>query len=261
MLNSINILQPPSIYLTDVCLTYRHTPLFHNLNLTIPAGQCVCLLGPSGVGKSTLLRLIANLIIPKDTKIFSANITTSDQLPLTNRIAYMAQQDLLMPWLNVLENVVLGYRLRGSNQLNAKKEQAIFLLNTLGLAKVIKVRPDVLSGGMRQRVALARTLLEEHPVILMDEPFSSLDAISRLRMQDIAAELLRNRTQLLVTHDPLEALRLGHIIYVLSGSPARLRDPIKPHGESPRDPSDTKLLKLQSHLLHELTQADQEFHA
>jgi len=252
---------PPSIYLQNVCLTYQEKPLFQDLNLEIPAGQCVCLLGPSGVGKTTILRLLANLIIEKNTTVFSAKITTSDQRPLHNRIAYMAQQDLLMPWLTVLNNVLIGDRLRGKKSIKDQEKQAINLLKTLGLTDFVYKTPEVLSGGMRQRVALARTLLEEHPIILMDEPFSALDAISRLRMQNLAAQTLQGRTRLLVTHDPLEALRLGDIIYVLSGSPAQLRPAIRPSGTAPRDPADTTLLSLQSHLLSELTLADQAFHA
>jgi putative hydroxymethylpyrimidine transport system ATP-binding protein len=232
--------------------------LFDQFNLAIPAQKCVCLLGPSGVGKSTLLRLIAHLITNTDTKTLNFKITTSDNLPLNNRIAYMAQQDLLMPWLSIIDNVLLGYKLRGGINKNVKNK-ALDLLRKVGLAEIANKRPKILSGGMRQRVALARTLMENHPIILMDEPFSALDAVSRLRLQDFAAELFQAKTVLLVTHDPLEALRISDIIYVLSGKPVKLSQPIIPAGKTPRDPIDPALIKLQAKLLVELTHADQEF--
>jgi putative hydroxymethylpyrimidine transport system ATP-binding protein len=108
---------------------------------------------------------------------------------------------------------------------------------------------------MRQRAALARTLMEDRPVVLMDEPFSALDAITRYRLQDAAAKLLAGRTVMLVTHDPLEALRLGHRIHVMAGRPARLDDALGPSGDPPRDPRDPEILKLQAELLTRLVSA------
>ncbi len=104
------------------------------------------------------------------------------------------------------------------------------------LGDAIHLYPAQLSGGMRQRVALVRTLLEERPIVLMDEPFSSLDVITRLKLQDLAAELLAAKTVLLVTHDPLEALRLADRVYVLHGAPAVLSEPLIPDGPRPRPP-------------------------
>ena len=112
--------------------------------------------------------------------------------------------------------------------------------------------PLMLSGGMRQRVALARTLMENRPVVLMDEPFSALDALTRVHLQTLASHLLRNCTVVLVTHDPWEALRLGHSIYILGGVPAKLGNPICPPGIPPRDTSDSNLSKLSHHLLNQL---------
>ncbi|MBX9945040.1 MAG: ATP-binding cassette domain-containing protein, partial [Reyranella sp.] len=109
-----------------------------------------------------------------------------------------------------------------------------------------------LSGGMRQRVALARTLCEDRAVVLMDEPFAHLDAVTRLELQDLAARLLAGRTVVLVTHDPLEALRLGHQVRVLAGSPLRVGPAIEPPGPLPRDPADPALLALQARLIAEL---------
>ncbi|MEE9209298.1 MAG: ATP-binding cassette domain-containing protein, partial [Kiloniellales bacterium] len=125
----------------------------------------------------------------------------------------------------------------------------------VGLAGREADRPAKLSGGQRQRVALARTLMEGRPVVLMDEPFSALDAITRYEIQALAAELLAARTVLLVTHDPLEALRLGHRVQVMSGVPARLDNPIEPAGAPPRDLEDAGLLALQAELLKRLSRA------
>lgn len=185
-------------------------PLFSGLDLTISAGGWTCLLGPSGVGKSTVLRLLAGL----DTGgRFSGTITADDNKAVAGRIAFMAQTDLLAPWLDVLGNVTLGARLRGER---ADLERARALVERVGLTEHAAKLPASLSGGMRQRVALARVLMEDRPIVLLDEPFAALDARTRAEMQELAFETLEGRTVLLVTHDPAEAVRLGHRIFILS---------------------------------------------
>ena len=164
----------------------------------------------------------------------------------------MAQQDLLLPWLTVRDNIMLGARLRGEAGDPARAGE---LLALVGMQDHGETRPASLSGGMRQRVALARTLMEDRPVILMDEPFSALDAITRHQLQESAAKLLQGRTVLLVTHDPLEALRLGHRIHVMAGRPARLDEALIPEGDTPRDPRDPDLMALQAELLTRLATA------
>ena len=163
----------------------------------------------------------------------------------------MAQQDLLLPWLDARGNVLLGQRLRGQKPDMARAES---LLADLGLAQAVRLRPAAMSGGMRQRVALARTLMEDRPIVLMDEPFAAVDAVTRLRLQSLAAERLAGRTVLLVTHDPLEALRLGHVVHVMTGRPARLSDPIRPPGAPLRPVDDPALLALQGELLRRLAE-------
>jgi putative hydroxymethylpyrimidine transport system ATP-binding protein len=167
----------------------------------------------------------------------------------------MAQRDLLFPWLSVLDNVTLGCRLRGDANPSSSRERALILLNSIGMAANGTDLPDSLSGGMRQRAALARTLMEDRPVVVMDEPFSAVDAITRVRLQNLAARLLGERTVLLVTHDPLEALRLGHRIHVMSGRPATLGEALEPPGAPPRDVDDPAILELQGDLLRRLAEA------
>jgi putative hydroxymethylpyrimidine transport system ATP-binding protein len=226
--------------------------LFESLDLTLAAGKWTCMLGASGVGKSTLLRLIAGLIAG-DSVI---GIACDDGRPLAGRAAYMAQQDLLLPWLSILDNVMLGARLRGGDTKSGPlRDRALELLSLVGLAANQGDIPAMLSGGMRQRAALARTLLEDRPVVLMDEPFSALDAITRIKLQELAAELLRAKTVLLVTHDPLEALRLGHRIHVMSGRPARLEDAMEFAGSPLRDLHDPAVLQGQADLLESLSGA------
>jgi putative hydroxymethylpyrimidine transport system ATP-binding protein len=164
--------------------------------LEVPAGRVTALLGPSGSGKSTLVRLAAGLLaLPP-----GGSVRADDGGPLAGRIAWMAQQDLLVPWRDALGNVTLGAHLRGERPDPARARR---LLAEVGLAEADAAKPPAaLSGGMRQRVALARTLMEDRPVVLMDEPFSAVDAPTRHRLQDLSARLLAGRTVLLVTHDP-----------------------------------------------------------
>jgi putative hydroxymethylpyrimidine transport system ATP-binding protein len=166
----------------------------------------------------------------------------------------MAQSDALLPWLSVLDNCLIGYRLRGKIPKVAR-DRALSLLEDVGLVRRAKDRPGTLSGGMRQRVALVRTLVEDRPVVLMDEPFSALDPPTRLRLGDLAARLLAGRTVLLVTHDPLEALRLGHRVLVLGGRPARPGEPMIPEGPPPRAVDAPTVLAHHAPLLTRLSQA------
>lgn len=234
----------PGLRLEGVALRHGARTIFEDLTLEIPGGQFVVLLGPSGVGKTGLLKMAAGLQKPS-----AGRIGASDGAPLAHRIAYMAQQDLLYPWLRLIDNVMLGARLRGEPSDPAR---AGALLERVGLADRRQALPVELSGGMRQRVAIARTLYEDRPIVLMDEPFAALDSFTRTRIQNLAAELLGGRTVLLITHDPLEACRLGHHLVVLSGHPARLSRPIIVPGAIPREPDDPELLRTQGRLLRTL---------
>ncbi|PHQ72364.1 MAG: ABC transporter ATP-binding protein [Sneathiella sp.] len=226
-------------------LSFDDTIILEDFGLSLPAGQITCLLGPSGVGKSSILKLLAGFI-PLPAK---SAITCDDGHGITNRASYMDQQDLLLPWASSLENVVIGARLRGEipDLTRARK-----LLTEVGLQASSEALPNTLSGGMRQRVALARTLMDDSPIVLMDEPFSALDAITRFRLQDLAARLLKGKTVLLITHDPMEALRLGHVIHVMSGTPVSLSPPLRPEGALPRDPASDALKHHYSEIMANL---------
>lgn len=238
----------PQLELNDLTLTYKQQMLFDNFNLAFEMGLWSSLLGPSGTGKTTILRLLAGLstggVLSKTSRIFSPK----------HEIAYLSQQNCLLPWLTALENVLLGYQLR--SKLNKEiKQQAIELLERVGLADALHKKPTELSGGMQQRVALARTLLENKPIILLDEPFSALDVITKMKLQTLAADLLRDKTVILVTHDPLEALRLSHHIFILAGEPARITKQISLESIPPRHVHEPNLLTLQAELLDELSEA------
>jgi putative hydroxymethylpyrimidine transport system ATP-binding protein len=241
---------PFDIEVKNASLRYADAFLFQDLDFVLPGGAWTCLLGPSGVGKSSLLRLLAGLA-PLDR----GEVRCSDGRALAGRLAWMGQEDNLLPWLSVLGNVTLGARLRGEPPDRATARD---LLARVGLERQADQLPATLSGGQRQRAALARTLMEDRPVVLMDEPFSALDAITRARLQALAATLLAGRTVLLVTHDPLEALRLGHRIQVMTGQPARIEGVIEPAGAPPRDLHDPALLARQGELLAWLADAQDE---
>lgn len=239
------MLKSPAVLVSNASLHYQDKILFDQLNFYLAAGQTTCLLGPSGIGKSRFLQLIAGL------NTTPAHITTCDQKGLIGRLAYMPQTHTLLPWLTILNNVVLGYRLRRNSKpyLQAARE----LLKQLGLGDTINKYPTQLSGGMQQRVALARVLSEKRPIVLMDEPFSALDTITRYQLQELTAHTLKDRTVLLVTHDPLEALRLGHHIAIMSGTPAKINYiRCELNDSPPRSLNNPGLLKWQAKLLHHL---------
>ena len=171
------------VNIRDASLSYGSKPVFTGLNLTLRGGQWTCLLGGSGVGKTSLLRFIAGLNVQTEGSEVSGTAQCQDGLELNQRIAWMAQQDLLLPWFSVLDNVTLGQRLRSPAFRRQKVtpedlEKARDILNRVGLGDKERELPQNLSGGQRQRVALARTLMENRPVVLMDEPFGALDAIT-----------------------------------------------------------------------------------
>lgn len=235
----------PAIVFDDVTFGWDAKPLCERFSLTLRGGKTSALLGRSGTGKSTLLRLTAGLSTPQRGRVSSS---LAGELP--QQIAWMGQRDDLYPWLSVRDNVTLCARLNGQRP---DRKRAEALLAQVELAGLGDARPDSLSGGMRQRVALARTLYQDRPVVLMDEPFATLDVLTKLRLQSLTARLLRDKTLLLVTHDPLEACRLAHDIYLLDGAPLRCRAFPAPDGDVPRAAQDGAVLQAQSQLFQQLS--------
>ena len=218
--------------------------LIRDLALDMPAGQWSCLLGPSGIGKSTIARLIAGLPGPYR---LAGRLAAGDDLPLAGRVALMAQDAQLLPWADLVHNVTIGARLRGTRPDLAR---ARALLTKVGLAGREARHPTELSGCQGQRVALARTLMEDSPLVVMDEPFSALDTVTRLAMQDLAARLLTGRTVILITHDPLEAIRLSDRAWLLGADGAEALD--LPDTATPRDWRAQETLAAQAALLTRL---------
>ncbi len=234
-----------AIALDGICLDFGGKTLFDDFSVSFAAGATTCLLGPSGVGKSTLLRIIAGLQpLPG-----GGTIRSSADRPLAGNIAYMAQDDLLLPWMRVKENIALGTRLRGETVAGERLEA---ILRAVGLEDAADAYPATLSGGMRQRTALARTLIEDKPIILMDEPFSAVDALTRMRLQDMAGTLFAGRTVILVTHDPIEALRLADRIHVLHGNPVQSSLVDTPPGAPVRNPGSREFQHCYAAILERL---------
>lgn len=231
------------IQLRDLSLAYGAEPLLRNLNLDIARGQWVALLGRSGCGKSTLIKAIAGLD-------HGATQQGSITLHGDDGIAYMAQKDALLPWLSILDNVQLRDRLQGSHS-ETTAAQARAMLGKVGLGEHAGKPPYRLSGGQRQRAALARTLMSEASIVLMDEPFSAVDAITRLELQRLAVDLLGDKTVLLITHDPLEAIRLADVIYVMRDG--GISAPFFPADVRPRFAPDAAQPALQAELLAALS--------
>ncbi len=199
---------PPLLRLENASLSFGGKCIFQNISLDLPKNQFSCLLGKTGIGKSSLLRCLAD-ILPEQAS-FQGKIKAQKQ-----GFAWMAQDDLLLPWAKTIKNIVIGAKLR-KEQPDYKRAKE--LLMRLGLSDKQDALPHELSGGERQRVALARTLYEARPIVLMDEPFSRLDALTRRELQLITKNLLREKTVLLVTHDPQEALFMGGDIYIMKST-------------------------------------------
>jgi NitT/TauT family transport system ATP-binding protein len=199
----------------------RVVPVIGDLSLTLESGQIVSIVGPSGCGKTTLLNTLCGLLTPDSGRIswYGQAITGQPQ-----NVGYMLQKDLLLPWRTALGNVMLGLEIRGV-AANEAEDRSRAMLDQLGLHGFADHYPSTLSGGMRQRVALARTLVNEPAVLLLDEPFASLDFQNKLLIESDTAKLVREggRSLLLITHDIEEAVSLADRVIVLSKRPTRVK--------------------------------------
>ncbi len=191
-----------------------------DVSFTVDKGEFISLLGPSGCGKTTLLSIISGLIEPTVGTITLEN----ERVGTNNRhIGYMLQQDYLFPWKTIEENILLGLKLMSRLDQQTRKT-ALALLEKMGLYNVEDKYPKELSGGMRQRVALVRTLATEPKVLLLDEPFSALDFQTKLKLEDLVFNTLKqfNKTAILVTHDIGEAIAMSDRIYLFSKRPGTI---------------------------------------
>ena len=237
---------------------YGQLRTIERLDLEAEPEEVVGLVGPSGCGKSTLLELICGLREPDAGALEVAGAGgASERLA---HCAYMPQRDLLLPWYSAIDNAALALRNRGSRKAEARR-RAGALFERFGLAGFEQTPPAELSGGMRQRVAFLRTLLSGKPVLALDEPFASLDAITRAEMQEWLAEALGAgpRTVILVTHDVEEALYLSDRVAVLSDRPARVVAELR--APAPRAPdrdaavTDPAFVAVREQALHALRQS------
>ncbi|MEC0127510.1 ABC transporter ATP-binding protein [Paenibacillus pabuli] len=207
---------------SQVYVSEREASLvIENLSLQVKQGEFVSLVGPSGCGKTTLLSIIAGLLTPTagEVQVKGKRIEGPSA-----QIGYMLQQDYLFPWRTILDNVLIGLELTGTlDEWN--RERARELLRGMGLAGTEEQYPSELSGGMRQRVALVRTLATDPGILLLDEPFSALDYQTKLQLEDLVSDTLKasGKTSVLVTHDLSEAIAVSDRVIVLDRNPGRIR--------------------------------------
>ncbi len=192
------------------------------VDLEVPAGRFISLIGPSGCGKSTIFNVVAGLLAPTTGRVLIDGV---DATGMIGQVGYMLQKDLLLPWRTVLDNVALGMEIRGVPIAEAR-ERAAPLLQKYGLGGFENRYPSALSGGMRQRAALLRTLLIDMDVVLLDEPFGALDAQTKSQMQEWLLQLFNDfgRTVIFVTHDVEEAIFLSDDVYIMASRPGRMID-------------------------------------
>lgn len=224
------------------------------VNFGVEAGRFISIIGPSGCGKSTLFNIIAGLMPP------TAGDVTADGASIAGRagyVGYMLQKDMLLPWRSILDNIILGLEIRGFPR-EKSVERALPLMEKYGLKGFDRHYPNELSGGMRQRAALLRTLLYDRDIMLLDEPFGALDAQTRLSMQNWLLEIWQDfgKTILFVTHDIDEAIYLADDIYVFSPRPGSIKAKIPVPIKRPRSTGDMtspEFMELKRRLLELLS--------
>lgn len=219
------------------------TEVLRQISFSVDKGEFISLLGPSGCGKTTLLSIIAGLLPPLEGRI------STKESP-----GYMLQHDYLFPWKTIEENCMLGLRLMGTYTTKSK-EEIYGLLKKVGLENTEKMYPHQLSGGMRQRVALVRTLATKPNLLLLDEPFSALDYQNKLKLEELVFQLLRqyNKTSILVTHDIEEAIAMSDRIFLLSTQPGEIVNVINvPNGIRALSPLEARKHPTFPHIFEEL---------
>lgn len=250
-------MKDPLIIFEDVCLTYHtpqsETPVLDAISFSASKGELLGIVGPSGCGKTTILSLISGIITPT-----SGRVLTGGEPPEKCDISgYMLQKDELLPWRSIMANILLGAELKKSDKAVAK-QKAGELLEKYGLSGIEKHFPSQLSGGMRQRVALIRTLVLAPQIILLDEPFSALDFQTRLQVVGDVYDMLKREemTAVFVTHDINEAISMCDRVLVLSRKPCRVKKIVDIGEFDGMPPSqrriDERFVKLYDEILTEL---------
>jgi NitT/TauT family transport system ATP-binding protein len=249
------------ISISNLCKTFegseRSVPALQEINMSLSKGEFVCLLGPSGCGKSTLLNAIAGFIQPSSGTIVVDGQPVREPGPDRGVVF---QEYAIFPWMTVVRNIAFGLEIKGAATAYIR-ERVDALLDTLGLSEFRDRFPKDLSGGMRQRVAIARLLAIDSPIMLMDEPFGALDALTRRTLQD---ELLRiwresGKTILFVTHSIEESLYLSSRIVVMTYRPGTIKRNQIVNMPHPRDPTGVEFNELKRELGH-LVMEEQERH-
>ena len=230
--------------------SFNGLSILENFNLTVPKNGFTVLIGPSGCGKSTLFDLLTG-VVPidgGDISLFGETVSH-----LREKAAYMQQKDLLLPWFSLMYNALLPAHITGAD-IDQSRKKALALFERLGIGGFENYMPGEISGGMRQRCALVRTLMFESDLVLLDEPLSALDAITRRSLQSLLLMLQKDfkKSILMITHDIEEALLLADELLVLTSSPMRILEQFTFDDGKPRDASDSTLIEIKEYVLSQL---------
>lgn len=225
------------------------THALNKINLSLESGEFISLVGPSGCGKSTILRLVAGLIFP------TTGTVTVDEKEVTEpspERGMVFQKPTLFPWLTVEKNI--GFSLKMQGKLKGNEDKVKRMIEVIGLESFKDDYPDQLSGGMAQRVALVRSLINEPDILLLDEPLGALDAFTRMNMQDEILKIWSEKQQLaiMVTHDVDEAIYMGTRVLVMDANPGRIVDDIKINQPYPRKRSSEEFVEYRNRILNQL---------
>ena len=225
------------------------THALNEINLTMESGEFISLVGPSGCGKSTILRLVAGLIQPTTGKLTVDGKTITEPSPERGMVF---QKPTLFPWLTVWDNIAFSLRMKC--RLKGNKDKVERMIKVIGLEKFRNDYPGQLSGGMAQRVALVRSLINEPDILLLDEPLGALDAFTRMNMQDEILKIWQEKEQLaiMVTHDVDEAIYMGTRVIVLDANPGRVVADIQIKEPFPRDRSSDTFVQYRNEILNRL---------
>jgi len=214
----------PSLRIDSAHLCFGEQQIFTDFSLTLASGKTTVLLGQSGVGKSVLLKMLLNQHTWHNQPGISAYLRLGiyPQMHIEQAASYIAQSNTLLPWFSVLDNALLSHKLRHLYVNKPTKLRAQTLLSQLGLGNASTLYPHEISGGMQQRVIFARTLLQDRPILLLDEPFSALDTVTKLALYGLIETFFKDKTICWVTHDPLEAILMADDIFIMHGRPVKI---------------------------------------